>query len=184
MDYGAWECSSCNIPNQGQPGNSADLAEIAAFIYAHNPEIHDSKNETVHRWINNSTITICDLDSCLQVIYSTGRGSISWLPTTGPTARGNRQVKVPQAPEAYQPLVSVSPVGPDEDNYHGEYSIELPYFQVEPRRGSVEVIQYPDSTVYIGDTDLMPIELEPEIGYYLDWNPDSSGLCDYWSGCW
>jgi len=185
VDYGAWECTACNIPAQGQPGDNADLAEIAAFIYANNPEIHNSKNESVDRWVNKSTITVCDSDSCLQVMYTPGRGSIGWFPTAGTTARGSRTVKTPQPAGSFPEKVSVSPVGPDEDDYHGQYTIELPFEMPTPERvGSVTVIENPGSTIYIGDTDLLPLELEPQIGEFLDWGYDSYGLEDYWRVCY
>lgn len=90
VGYGAWECLSCTIPNPGATNSIDAIPDITIFIRAVNGEIHDG--ERVSRWIPNSTITVCNANNCLTVIYQSNG---SWFPLGPVTVRGSRTVKVP-----------------------------------------------------------------------------------------
>jgi hypothetical protein len=185
IDYGAWECQSCVIPAPGTPVTAQEPAGVNAFVRANNREIHDSKNELIHRWIPNSTITVCDSNTCILLKYVTA--TALWLPIVPPTPRGNRPVTVPRIPDVansepgFIDLVEVTPIGPAPDPA-GDWSVYVPWDipSGRPLNPSITVNELgPAETSFFGPAIDLPPWLEPEIGEYNSWSPDCWGLDDF-----
>jgi hypothetical protein len=187
VDYGFWRCTNCYIPAPGTPvDTTTGPADIQVFIKYNNAEIHDSKNETVHRWTPNSKITICNAsDVCITVQYPAA--SNIWLPAAGsyPLPPG-KTPKVPKAPEVSQSTptggggarpgrVVLNPIGLPAIT--SQWSVTLPETNRRVVTPSVTIVQDGVSTTYTGS----PVDLgllNSPTGDTLNWGNESSGL-DY-----
>lgn len=182
VDYGAWECSFCVIPAPNVPVSAQDPSDLQIFVRTYNNEIHESKNETVHRWIPNSVITICDAQNCLLVKYITA--TALWLPVVPSTPRGTRSVRVPKTPETSSLPVDVTPIGPAPDYYTGQWNVTVPWYDTHEVTPSVTVVYDGESTTFVGTPVEIPVMVEPDIGSYLEWNADTWGLDEFPYHCY
>jgi hypothetical protein len=187
VDYGFWQCSNCYIPAPNTPIDATTgPADLQMFIKANNDEIHKSKNESVHRWIPNSSITICNSSGvCITVKYAAA--SNWWLPAAGsyPLPPG-KTPKVPAKSEiSQQPspntiggpgTVGLTPIGLP--TLTTSWIVTLP---VE----SVPHIVTPSVTVIDENGNVLvesigsPVDLNSlndPVGDTLDWGFDSMGL--------
>jgi hypothetical protein len=179
VDYGYWFCANCYIPAPGVAVDEGSISGIQAYIKANNYEIHESKNEKVHRWIPNSSITICNSNStCLTVYYPAM--SNKWLPRTGSyPLPPNVTPKVPKNPDVEvnhqgDGWVGLAPIGPAAGP--SAWAITLPA-SASPRivTPSVSMIFEGNTITWVGQ----PIDLNAlndSIGDTWDWGTDSSGL--------
>jgi hypothetical protein len=181
VDYGLWYCTNCQVPAPGVPIDTlTSPSDITAFIKYNNFEIHESKNETVHRWIPNSKISVCNsANNCLTVIY---QAQGFWLPAAGsyPVPPG-KTPKVPKNPEVSQtpPNVSrpgrvvLSPIGLPVTT--SQWTVTLPETTRRVVTPSVTIIQDGVSTTYVGS----PVDLgglNNPVGNTLNWGIEAIGL--------
>lgn len=185
-NYGAWECLTCHTPSASNSPAQAMPYDIQAFIRNFNPQIHDDAGEKVHRWIENSPITICNSTDCMTFIFKTGIAG--WLPITGSFSRKLVPiVKTPkldsslQYPNGGSAVAIVTPIGAAPDFLSGSWSIRV--FAVPPARWrtpSVTVVQDGASTTFIGAPYQFPAAIQPDLGNMLQWGLESIGL-DPWA---
>ncbi len=177
VDYGYWLCSNCSLPAPYEPANTTSApADINMFVSDNNPDIHDSKNEKIHRWTPGSSITVCNSQNvCMTVYYQSG--TKLWMPRLPTYPKPpNVQPKVPKNPEVsnlQQNWIGVDSVDSFPDPFGGSWMIEIPY--LPPKQGSVTVIQQQNSTMYIGPSYEMDFIIN-DIGSTLNWNDDAAGL--------
>ncbi|MGN7874372.1 hypothetical protein ACTJKJ_12465 [Roseateles sp. 22389] len=61
-DYGKWLCTDCVVRDLPNGGAIPNAGEVTAFIKA-------EVNQTVQRWQPNDTVTICDGQKCVSLLY-------------------------------------------------------------------------------------------------------------------
>lgn len=187
IDYGFWLCSNCYIPAPGTPVDvTTGPVDIQVFIKTNNAEIHDSKDEKVHRWTPNSKITVCNSsNTCITVIYPAAQNL--WLPAVGsyPLPPG-KTPKVPKYPNVAQTppsgartgRVVLGPIGLPVTT--SRWTVTLPETTRRVVTPSVTITQDGVSTTYVGS----PVDLgalNSPTGDTLNWGSESVGL-DYAPG--
>lgn len=185
-NYGAWECLSCHTPSSTTSPVQVLPDDIQAFIRYINPQIHNDAGEKVHRWIENSPITVCNANDCMTFIFKTAIGG--WLPITGTFSRQFvTKVKIPKAdstllyPNGGGGVAAINPIGVAPDFLSGLWSIRL--FSNTPsswRTPSITIVQEGTSTTFIGSPYQFPDAIQPDLGNRLQWSPESYGL-DPWA---
>jgi hypothetical protein len=184
VDYGLWSCPNCYIPGPNVPVDptGGGLGNIHEFIKYNNPEIHDSKGEKVHRWIPNSSITVCNANNlCLTVYYPADTNL--WVPRVGsyPVPPG-KTPKVPKNPDVSKSpppsgggagRVGLVPIGLPATT--SQWSLTLPETTRRVVTPSVTIKQDGVSTTYIGS----PVDLgalNDPTGDTLEWKGEAAGL--------
>lgn len=182
INYGAWQCTACYIPDASISLDSAAPIDINNFIRVANNEIH--AGEKIQRWIPDSNITVCNLQNCMEVFYVAATSL--FLPKKSGFARpANLKVKIPSAQYSGTRGFVVTPLGPAPNPLSGVWSIYIPYVLPRWITPSVTIIQDSISTTYIGVAEQLPIQLETNIGNSLSWDFNlTEGLRDINLGYW
>lgn len=181
VNYGFWQCDACYIAAPSEPKESSGLSDLKNFIQANNDEIHSSKNEPVHRWIPQSTITICNQSGvCITVAYQAD--TLLWMPV-GPSFPKPPGV-TPKKPKVQDVgendpegtiggTVDLWPVGLPSPT--SQWNITIMFPPREPR-GEVIIIHH---TTYFATYQGTPFALDlvrEDVGSSLGWGAESWGL--------
>jgi hypothetical protein len=194
VDYGYWQCNNCYIPGPGSFDPSIGPVDLNTFIKFNNAEMHDSKKETVHRWIPNSIVTICNSDGqCITVYYPADQNL--WLPKSPsfpkPPTVSPRVPKIPEvAVNAPTPTTATSsgnveanPIGLP--SLSSQWDVSVPVSSFAPLRvltPSVTIIQSDGTQTtyrfepFIASPTPQGQQLELDIGNTLNWGEGASGL--------
>jgi hypothetical protein len=188
VDYGYWSCSNCYIPSPTTPVDpTTGPADLQSFIKYNNTEIHDSKNETVHRWIPNSVITVCNAQNvCLTLKYAAA--SNLWLPEQPsfplPPNKTPRVPRVPEVtqsppPDAGQPGGTVGLWPQGMPTLSSNWFLAIPNTPITPPRmltPSITVVQQDGTSTTYVFPPFVAEPLAPDVGNTFNWGPEASGL--------